>query len=226
MPGTGGFNWRRWRRSYRGPDLVAITHASNAGSGLSAGGNCRQARREGALVCVDLSQTAGVLPINLEEMELILPPPGIRACWDLRGGRPHIREESICAPVSRGLGPTQRLPSTLHLPDHLKVGPELPGIAGLPPVSPIWKSRERTRCWPMNWPCGRGSGRAGGVGAIIYGDNGPSVGLLFNLPGLDSTELAYILDDNAEYACGWPPLLPGPPSPGHCENRNGIALAV
>lgn len=202
----GGFNWETLAEELqRGPDLVAITHASNVtGQVYPLAEIAGRARRAGALVCVDLSQTAGVLPINLEEMEVDFAAfPGHKSLLGPQGvGGLYIREGIDLRPLFRGGTGThsETAEPPLHLPDRFESGTlNVPGIAGLAAGVAYLEERGTDKVLAHELAL-RQRVRAGleELGAIIYGDNGPSVGVLsFNLPGLDSTELAYILDDRS-----------------------------
>lgn len=198
-----GFNWGLLEEELqKDPDLVAITHASNVtGQIYPLAEIARRARRAGARVCVDMSQTAGVLPINLGELAVDFAAfPGHKGLLGPQGvGGLYIREGADLRPlILGGTGTSSEAPDPpLHLPERFESGTmNVPGIAGLAAGVAYLEERGVANVLAHELAL-RQRARAGleELGATIYGD-GPSVGVLsFNLPGIDSVELAYILDE-------------------------------
>ncbi len=199
-----GFNWGMVDQGLREkPDLVAITHASNVtGQVYPVVEIARRAKEAGVLVCVDVSQTAGVLAMNFEEMGIdfaafpghkgLLGPPGVGGLY-IRAGAP-LRP--LCL---GGTGANSHAPFVpTSLPERYESGTmNIPGIVGM--AAGIEYLVEQGLANVLDHELAlrqRAQEGLKSLGAVLYGDVGPWVGVLaFNLPGIDSTELAYILDD-------------------------------
>jgi cysteine desulfurase/selenocysteine lyase len=119
------------------PTLVVLTHASNVtGVVLPVRELADRAHEAGALVLVDLAQTAGHYPVDLGRMAVdmaafpghkgLLGPQGIGALW--------VREGVDVLPLLLGGTGGDSLPSSMPdaYPDHLEAGTQnAPGMAGL-----------------------------------------------------------------------------------------------
>lgn len=117
--------------------LLALTHASNAlGSVNDAGAFGEIARGHGALLLLDASQTAGVVPIDVRAMRVDLAAfPGHKGCFGPMGtGALYVREGIDLEPLRRG-GTGHRAESEEHpaeMPFRLEAGtPNAHGLAGL-----------------------------------------------------------------------------------------------
>jgi selenocysteine lyase/cysteine desulfurase len=133
-----GFDWSVYLKGLEGkPDLVTITHASNVtGQVFPLAEMVKLAKDGGALTCVDISQTAGVLSLNFEELNLdfaafpghkgLLGPPGI--------GGFYISPEAELVPQrlgGTGGNSVDAVPPE-HLPERYESGTiNTPGVAGL-----------------------------------------------------------------------------------------------
>jgi selenocysteine lyase/cysteine desulfurase len=199
-----GFNWTVYRSGLEmKPDVVAITHASNiTGQIFPLAEMVELAKGAGALVCVDVAQTAGVVPLNFEALNLdfaifpghkgLLGPQGIGGVYL----RPGVRLQPLRL---GGTGSNSAAPQPPEqLPDRYESGTiNVPGIAGLAAGIAFLEEKGLEEVWGHEQHL-RKRAVAGlrNLGAIIYGCEGPAVGVLsFNFPGLDSAELAFILDD-------------------------------
>jgi len=118
---------------------VFITHASNVtGTIMPIADVGRVARRHGILLCVDAAQTAGVLPLDIDEMSVdLLAFSGHKSLYGLQGtGGLYIREdiEKRLSPLMRG-GTGSRSEYEEQpdfMPDKFESGtPNTPGFAGL-----------------------------------------------------------------------------------------------
>ncbi len=118
-----------------GARLVVLNAVSNVlGSRLPVEALARRARAAGCLVLVDTAQSAGHVPVDLGDADLVaftghkglLGPQGVGGLW--------IREGVEVAPLLRGGtgGDSSRREMPLALPDRLEAGTlNGPGIAGL-----------------------------------------------------------------------------------------------
>jgi cysteine desulfurase / selenocysteine lyase len=117
--------------------LLALPHASNVtGAVLPVRELAERARAAGALVLLDAAQTAGQLPIDVDELGIdllaftghkgLLGPQGIGGLW--------VREGVEVRPLLRGGsgGDSGPLEMPADYPDHLEAGTQnAPGMAGL-----------------------------------------------------------------------------------------------
>jgi len=133
-----GFNWYSYEKGLEsGPDLVTVTHASNVtGQVFPLAEMIRLAKLAGALVCVDISQTAGVVPMNFEELDLDLAVfPGHKGLFGPQGvGGVYIRPGILLRPLRLGGtgGNSGDSSPPQHLPDRYESGTlNVPGIVGL-----------------------------------------------------------------------------------------------
>lgn len=198
-----GFDWQEYRAALEmGPDLVTINHASNVtGQIFPLAEMARQAKACGALVCADVAQTAGVLPLDFQELNLdfaafpghkgLLGPQGVGGLYispgadliPLRLGGTGSHSASESAPASR--------------PERFEAGTlNVSGIIGLAAgIEYINSQGLGTICRHELGLRQRAVIGLRRLGAEVYGQ-GNSIGVLsFNLPNMDSSELAYILDD-------------------------------
>ena len=117
--------------------LVAVCHASNVvGTVLPARDAARLAHEHGSLVLLDAAQTAGVLPIDVREMEIdLLAVPGHKALLGPTGtGALYVAPGVRLTPLRQGGTGTRSAEE--HQPEELPAGLEAGtlntlGIAGL-----------------------------------------------------------------------------------------------
>lgn len=200
----GGFDWAVYEEglSVR-PNLVTITHASNVtGEVFPLARMAALAKAAGAMVCVDVSQTAGVLELDFQELGLdfavfpghkgLLGPQGIGGVYLKPGTRLRPLRLGGTGSNSEDSGPPE------HLPERFESGTlNVPGIAGM--AAGVTFLAERGLDFVLGHELGLRKRAVAGLqelGALIYGCTDSVVGVLsFNLPGVDSGELAFILDD-------------------------------
>ena len=127
-----------FRRAIRADTrLIVCTHASNVfGVTVPVRRLAELAHRYGLLLCVDAAQSAGVLPIHMEEDGIdylcVAAHKGLYA--PMGTGLLLCRERERISPLLRGgTGSYSRLPEQPHeLPDRLESGtPNTPGLCGL-----------------------------------------------------------------------------------------------
>ena len=127
-----------FRRAIRADTrLIVCTHASNVfGVTFPVRRLAELAHRYGLLLCVDAAQSAGVLPIHMEEDGIdylcVAAHKGLYA--PMGTGLLLCRERERISPLLRGgTGSYSRLPEQPHeLPDRLESGtPNTPGLCGL-----------------------------------------------------------------------------------------------
>lgn len=127
-----------FRRAIRADTrLIVCTHASNVfGVTFPVRRLAELAHRYGLLLCVDAAQSAGVLPIHMEEDGIdylcVATHKGLYA--PMGTGLLLCRERERISPLLRGgTGSYSRLPEQPHeLPDRLESGtPNTPGLCGL-----------------------------------------------------------------------------------------------
>jgi len=202
--GPEGFDWNAYEEALAcSPDLVTVTHASNVTGQVHPLAEIAQmARAAGALVLADLSQTAGILELNLAEIEVDFAAfPGHKGLLGPQGiGGLYIRDGSVLRPGRLGgTGGNSASPyMPEQLPDKFEGGTlNVPGIAGLAAGVSFLQQKTLRRVHAHELALRqRLKDGLEALGAVIFGGEGPSVGVLsFNLPGIDSRELAFILDD-------------------------------
>jgi len=198
------FDWDMYRQGLEGePDLVAISHASNVtGQTYPLGKMVQMAKDAGALTLVDVAQTAGVLDLDFSALGLdfaafpghkgLLGPQGIGGLYIRPGAQ--LRPRRLGGTGSKSSSPL----APEQLPDRHESGTlNVPGIAGMAAgIGYLSKMGLDAVCAHEGKLRERAVSGLRQLGAKIYG-GAPSVGVLsFNLPGLDSSELAYILGDS------------------------------
>ena len=117
--------------------LVALSHCSNVTGTIQPIGEIgRWCRQHGILLLVDAAQSAGVLPINVEDDAIdLLAVAGHKGLYGPSGigllcVRPGLRLEPLIY-GGTGANSSEIIPPT-ELPERLEAGtPNLPGIAGL-----------------------------------------------------------------------------------------------
>ena len=202
--GSQGFDWAAYKSALAAkPDLITITHGSNiTGQLFPLEDMVKLGKDAGSLVCVDISQTAGIVPLDFEALKLdfaafpghkgLLGPPGI--------GGFYISPDLTLIPLRLGGtgGNSADAQAPELLPERYESGTlNTPGIAGL--AAGVSYLEQRGLASVLEHELGLRSQAITGLkqlGATVFGVRGPAVGVLsFNLSGLDSAELAYILDD-------------------------------
>ncbi|TDO94353.1 cysteine desulfurase family protein [Halanaerobium saccharolyticum] len=117
--------------------LIVVSHASNV---LGTVNDLRQigeiAAAEDILFLVDAAQTAGVIPIDVEEMKIdFLAVPGHKSLFGPPGiGALYVRDPELLLPLKEGGTGTNSLSITQPeiMPDYLEAGTlNTPGIIGL-----------------------------------------------------------------------------------------------
>ncbi len=191
--------------------LVVITHASNVIGTLNNIAEIAEVCREKKVpILVDASQSAGVIDINVEKMGIdMLAFPGHKGLLGPRGtGGLYVSSNVDLAPFRAG-GTGVRSEEILmpdEMPWHLEAGTQnVPGIAGLSAgLSYILQTGiDVIRQHEMHCIRLLLEGLAAIPGIIIYGpqdtDNRAAV-LSFNVAGLDSSDMAMILDTSFDIA--------------------------
>lgn len=199
----------RFRRLIR-PDtkMILCTHASNVfGVTLPIRRLGKLAHEYGLLFCVDVAQTAGVLPIDMEMDQIdylcVAPHKGLYA--PMGTGLLLCREPEKLPPLIRGgTGSYSMLPQQPEeLPDRLESGtPNTPGICGLRAGLHFVKQKERERIYAHEVRCLQQVYDAlmDQSGVQFYVPR-PSVGktapvLSLNVGDLPSEQVAQILDEH------------------------------
>lgn len=192
--------------------LIVLTHASNVLGTIQPIGEIGMiARERGVLLLLDASQTAGVLPVNLKELNVdvmacsghkgLLGPVGtgllilnskIEVNSLREGGTGSLSEESV-QPLKYPYRLESGTPNTLGIAG-LKAGIEFINHKGLDQI----RSHEVSLLSYLL----KGIGQI--PGAVIYGlreANGRTGLLSFNLKGWDPQELAAVLETNFDICC-------------------------
>jgi len=189
-----------------GCDLLVMTHASNvSGALMPVVEACRLAHEAGAMVLVDAAQTAGTVPIDLEEAGFdlvafsghkgLLGPQGVGGLYV----RPGLSLKPFRRGGTGGQSAAEDMPA--QLPQRLEAGTlNGPGIAGVGAGARfLWRTgvnvvrqheltlRERLRRGLLEIP-----------GVVVYGPADPvdTVGVLsFNLRNADPLTVGNVLDE-------------------------------
>lgn len=117
--------------------LITVLHASNVNGAVQPIAEIgTAARRRGIAFLVDASQSAGAVPIHVEQMKIdLLAFPGHKALLGPQGtGGLYVREGIDLTPLREGGTGSESQASHVpdFMPDHLESGTlNLPGIAGL-----------------------------------------------------------------------------------------------
>jgi len=206
---NGGHDLYRWEAALKQrPSLVVVTHGSNVIGTVAPlddlGALCR---KYGARLLVDAAQTAGLVPIDVEQSAVdFLAFSGHKGLYGLQGtGGLYIREG--CDPLPLKFGGTgsnsesDEQPS--FLPDRYESGTQNgPGIAALGAGVAFVMERGIDRIFDHGRKLKEVflAGLSALSGARVYGGRGPktlpTVSITFN--GLDSGTVAQRLND--EYA--------------------------
>jgi cysteine desulfurase family protein len=187
--------------------LIAVTHGSNlTGTLLPIGEIGKIAREHGALLLVDVCQTAGVFPIHVEEMGIdLLAFTGHKSLYGPQGTgglyiRPDVDVEPLMQGGTGGYSELIEMPKTR--PDRFEAGTRnTPGIAGLLAglefLEQVGLEKVRAHEEALTERLHRGLLEVPGV--RVYG---PPLGVQrapivsFSVEGFDSHEVGFILDRN------------------------------
>lgn len=204
----GLFDMDELRRSIKeNTSLIALTHASNViGTIQPLKEIGALAREKGIPFLVDAAQTAGSIPIDVEQMNIdLLAAAGHKSLFGPQGTgllyiAPHIELEPLKY-GGTGAGPVGD-DQPLELPDRFEAGTmNTPGIAGLGAgVGVILETGLETIREKEIALVGRLlDGLAGIVGVTIYGpkDPGKRASLVsFNIDGMDPSLVSFSLDND------------------------------
>ena len=197
--------------------LVAVTHASNVtGTIQPVGAIGRIARERGALLLVDASQSAGIVPIDVEKDAIdLLAFTGHKALLGPTGtGGLVVGERAVIAPWREGGtgGDSSSPVQPSEFPHRLEGGtPNVFGIAGLREGAKILLERgvesilsHEREMLAVFYRALKDPARYSWYGAdhVIAGQRGEGrVGLVgINLPGFAPAEMAAILDEQFDIA--------------------------
>lgn len=198
-----GPQWEPYKTALKqGADLVVVTHASNITGNIYPLAEIAQlARQEGTKVCVDASQTAGIIPLDLPALGVdfaafpghkgLMGPPGVGVLYVATG----VDLTPLRLGGTGGHSESPEAPQTY--PERLESGTlNVPGIAGLAAgVSWLKNSQMDIHAHELKLK-EQLVGGLRGIGAIVYQFPGETVGVTaFNLPGTDSAEVAHLLDE-------------------------------
>lgn len=185
--------------------LIAITHASNVtGTIMPVEEVGRIARERGILFLVDAAQTAGVIPIDVQKMNIdLLAFPGHKGLYGPQGtGGLYVREGVDIVPTKEGgtgsLSESLEQPSMF--PDKFESGTlNTPGIAGLKAGVDFINGEgiEKIRAYEETLTEKFIDGIKDIKKIALYGPCNPSrmcAVVSINLEGLYSSELSHMLD--------------------------------
>lgn len=185
--------------------LIAVTHASNVtGTIMPIREIGEIARENGIPFLVDAAQTAGIIPIDVQKMNIdLLAFPGHKGLYGPQGtGGLYVREGIDIVPIKEGgTGSlSEQLEQPGMLPDRLESGTlNTPGIAGLLAGVRFIKQKgmENIRAHEKNLITRFLEGLENIKSVTVYGPKEPgsvcSV-ISLNIAGLNSSEAAHILD--------------------------------
>ncbi|RJX25768.1 MAG: aminotransferase class V-fold PLP-dependent enzyme [Dethiobacter sp.] len=192
--------------------LIVLTHASNVLGTLEPVEEIgRIAREHGVLFLLDAAQTAGILPIDMQEMNVnILACPGHKGLLGPPGTGVLVinGEVEISSFREGGTGSLSEEPfHPSHYPDRLEAGtPNTAGIAGLKAgVEFILKEGiERIRSHERELLDSLLTGLLSIPGVTVYGtqEAGSRTGLVsFNMEGWEPQDAAAVLESRFDIAC-------------------------
>jgi len=191
--------------------LVAITHASNViGTVTPVREITSLAHERGVPVLLDAAQTAGAMPIDVEEMGIdLIACPGHKCLFGPQGtGFLYISPSIDLRPILFG-GTGSRSDLELmpdFLPDRYEAGTlNTPGIAGLAAGARfiMEKGIENIRAHEISLIGRLIEGLAGIPGVRVYGVTGPDLRasvVSFNIEGVDPAEVGNRLDAEFDIA--------------------------
>lgn len=188
-----------------GTRLIALSHCSNVTGSLQPVGEIgRLARERGILLLLDAAQSAGVIPINVEDMYVdMLAAPGHKGLLGPQGtGLLYLREEITLSPLmvggTGGYSSSGGQPDTM--PERYESGTlNTPGITGLKAgvefilatgIDEI-RRKESSLVGLLR------QGLEALAEVIVYGPRDPLLHcgpVSFNIHGVDPAEIGFILD--------------------------------
>lgn len=185
--------------------LVVCTHSSNLlGSILPIGEIALLAHKHKATLLVDAAQSAGILPLNVQQLEIdMLAFPGHKGLLGPQGtGGLYIGPELDVQPLIHGGTGSQSeaIEQPLIRPDRYEAGtPNTVGIAGLEAgvrhVSSLDPEQIYQHEWALIQHMMNGLSSIKGIHMLGPKLDQPRTGLLsFTLEGCDSAQLAFQLD--------------------------------
>jgi len=184
--------------------MVICTHASNVTGTLmpvkEIGAMCR---KRGILLLVDAAQSAGVIDIDVAEMNIdMLAVPGHKYLMGMQGiGVLYIGERADVAQLKEGgTGSTSaQIVQPDTIPDKYESGTlNLPGIVSIGAAIPFLKEIGLSEVWAHEQKLTREflEGVKNIKGATVYGHETPATATIsMNLGNVSSTEFASILDE-------------------------------
>jgi cysteine desulfurase family protein len=194
-----------------GTRMVAITHASNVvGALLPVAEAAAIAHGAGALLLLDAAQTAGVYPINVEELGVdVLACSGHKGLLGPHGtGVLYVREGlDVEAVLCGGTGSmSEKTEQPGFMPDRLEVGTQNAlGIAGLKAGVEfiLGETVEKIRSHEMKLTERMLEGLAAIDGVVIHGTRDPhrqTATVAFNVNGIEPSDVGDILDKEYDIA--------------------------
>jgi len=184
--------------------LIICTHASNVtGTIMPVKEIGELCKKHGILFLVDASQSAGVLDIDVDDMNIdLLAVPGHKALMGMQGtGLLYIGERAdVTQLMEGGTGSnSEQIVQPSMMPDKYESGTlNLPGIvaidAGISFIKTVGLPKIREHEKNLTQLFLEGLKKIDGV--TVYGHTGQSAPVvLINLENISSSELAFILDD-------------------------------
>lgn len=186
--------------------LIVITHASNViGTITPVEETFAICKSEGIITMLDVAQTAGIIPIDVEKMNIdIMAASGHKALFGPQGtGFIYVREGIDIKPLKEGGTGTHssELDQPLEMPEQLESGTvNTAGIAGL--MAGITFINETGIANIRNHEIMLGKRLVEGLqkndSVILYGPLEPekrASALSFNLKNMDCSEVGFILDE-------------------------------
>lgn len=184
--------------------MVICTHASNLTGTImpikEIGGLCQ---KYGLIFLVDAAQSAGVLDIDVKDMNIdLLAVPGHKGLMGMQGtGLLYVGERAELAPLKEGGtgSRSEQIVQPMDWPDKYESGTlNLPGIvsvnAGLSFIKEVGLSELRSHNEYLTRIFLDGVRNI--AGAVIYGQTKPGTAVIaINLDNLSSSEFAAVLDE-------------------------------
>jgi len=196
----------------RNTKAVAVVHASNVTGAIIPVEEIGKITRErGIYFIVDAAQTAGLLDIDVEKMNIdILAFTGHKSLYGPQGtGGLYIGSGVLLEPLIQGGtgSKSESLEQPEDLPDKFESGtPNTPGIAGL--GAGIRFINSKGQAWIRRHEQGLVARFLDGLEQMkkieIYGPKDPALQVpvvSINVKGQDSSEIAFILDKVFDIAC-------------------------
>lgn len=191
--------------------LVVVNHSSNLlGTILPVADIGEICRKSGVKLLVDAAQTAGTIPIHVEDMYIdMLAFPGHKGLLGPQGtGGLYVHPSIELEPILHGGTGSQSesIQQPDVLPDKLESGTQnTVGIAGLNEGIKFIQHEGIENIHNREWTLTQRlmEGLLGIEGVTIYGppSGAPKTAIVaFNLQGMDSSEVAYILDQHYDIA--------------------------